>query len=64
MVSRSSCFAVERLMLMTSWPWPIAQSSPASSNEPLPLLVGPSTRTLSISQSGASERMIPAHAVP
>ena len=49
---------------MTSWPWPIAQSSPASSNEPLPLLVGPSTRTLSISQSGASERMIPAHAVP
>ena len=62
--SSNSRVVVERLMLITSWPRATAHSSPASSKEPLPRFAGPSTRTLSISHPGASERMIPAHAVP
>ena len=57
-------FVVDRLMLTTGKPCSIAHSSPASRTPALPVYPAPRTRTLVSSQSGASERMIPAHAVP
>src|SRR6266550_87456 len=68
-LSASSCrspencfFVVERLMLITSKPWPIAQRRPSNRTDPLPLNPAPSTRTLNSRQSGASECTIPADA--
>ncbi len=57
-------FVVERLMLTMWKPWSTAQRRPARSTPPLPVKPAPRTRTLTISQSGASERTIPAQAVP
>ena len=57
-------FVVERLMLITSKPSSTAHRRPARSTPPLPVNPAPSTRTLTSSQSGASDRTIPAQAVP
>ena len=51
-------------MFTTSKPCSTAQRRPARSTPPLPVKPAPSTRTLMSSQSGASDRTIPAHAVP
>ena len=55
-------FVVERLRLTTSKPCSIAWRRPPRMRSALPVLPSPSTRTLCIRQSGASERMIPAQA--
>ena len=51
-------------MLITWKPCSIAHRRPATSTGPLPTKPSPSTRTLISSQSGAIDRMIPAHALP
>ena len=63
--ARTAVFVVERLMLTTWKPCSIAHSSPASSTAPLPRVAGAEhAHARQSSHSGASERMIPAHAVP
>ena len=51
-------------MLQTFIPFSIAHCRPRAKTGPRPRRRGPRTRTLYSSQSGASERMIPAQAVP
>ena len=63
LVAASSRFVVERLML-TTCPCSMAHRRPATSSRPLPFQPPPSTRTLTMEHSGASERTMPAHAVP
>src|SRR5579884_2619146 len=60
----ASRLGVERLRLTISQPSSTAQRRPASSADGPSREPGPSTRTLHSSQAGATERMIPAHAVP
>ena len=55
---------VERLRLMTSNPSSTAQRRPAARIAPLPRLALPRTRTAEIRDPGASDRTIPAQAVP